>query len=649
MTQLDKSQELHGRISMGKTFQPGNRKGPDQQDGIRVLLVDDDRDFVELTADYLEREQNELEIVTETDPTEAIQRIERDTFDCVLSDYKMSPLDGLELLREVRERSQIPFLLLTGQGSEEIASEAISIGVTDYLQKGFGLDRYTILANRVVNVVEQHRSQNELRESQKRLALFFEQSPLGVIEWDEEFNLIRLNETARQILGYSEEDLAGKSWEMLVPDSEHGSAEQSVDQLLGNEGGYHQISENVTKDGERIVCEWHNHVVTDDDGEVVSILSQFQDVTERERREETIANLHEVASELANSDTFETIHEKTINAAESLLSFDAAGLATLTEGDFEVLDCSEEGVRTELSAAIDAGIVQGAYENGETHVVEDIESLEVSAEELPSGTIMYVPIENHGVLQVSHSRAVSFDDTDRELTELLVQHAANALNQLKHEQEMREKTTQLEQQNEKLDEFVSVVSHDLRNPVQSLQTSLELAEQTGNNEDFERCKRSVDRIEGLLEDLLALARNDGEIEPTTLSLEELKTHATQNVDVNEDAVRVDESCLIEADRSRCLQLFENLIDNAVEHGGDDVTVRIGALDGGFYIEDDGSGIPESERENVFDHGYSGSSGGTGFGLAIVKRVVEDHDWEISITESDDGGARFEVTEVDSTW
>ncbi len=100
---------------------------------------------------------------------------------------------------------------------------------------------------------------------------------------------------------------------------------------------------------------------------------------------------------------------------------------------------------------------------------------------------------------------------------------------------------------------------------------------------------------------------------------------------------------VQANKNYLKRLFENLIRNAVKHGGEDVTVTIGELDNGFYLEDNGPGIPENHHEEVFKAGYSTDSEGTGFGLNIVKRVVEAHGWEIRVTESVAGGARFEIT------
>ncbi|RLM82217.1 sensor histidine kinase, partial [Halobellus sp. Atlit-38R] len=103
--------------------------------------------------------------------------------------------------------------------------------------------------------------------------------------------------------------------------------------------------------------------------------------------------------------------------------------------------------------------------------------------------------------------------------------------------------------------------------------------------------------------------------------------------------------IVEADRDRLEEAFENLFRKAIEHGGDDVTVGVGKINNGFYVEDSGDGIPDDAREQVFDHGYSTGEGGTGFGLSIVRSIIEGHGWSITVADASADGARFEITDV----
>jgi len=130
-----------------------------------------------------------------------------------------------------------------------------------------------------------------------------------------------------------------------------------------------------------------------------------------------------------------------------------------------------------------------------------------------------------------------------------------------------------------------------------------------------------------------------------VSLDNSATKAWAVVETADATLVAEDQFRFETDSDRLEQVLENLFRNAIDHGDPDVTVRVGALedDRGFYVEDDGAGIPEDEREQVFELGHSTNTDGTGLGLAIVKEIVTAHDWTIAVTESSSGGVRFEVT------
>ncbi|AZQ14785.1 PAS domain S-box protein [Halorubrum sp. PV6] len=253
-----------------------------RESGVRILHVDDEPDFLDLVAIYLERIDDAFEVRSETDVDAALDAVESDAIDCIVSDYDMPKTDGLAFLERVRDLdSTVPFILFTGKGSEEIASEAISAGVTDYIQKRAAADQYTVLANRVRNAVDQARSRSALEMSEQRLSRFIEQSPLGTIEYDESFRIVRVNPAAESILGFDEAELIGETWLRFVPEELHRHVAAVERDLLADKGGYRTVNRNVRADGEAIRCRWHNQVVTDGDGEVIRVFSQFEDVTDR--------------------------------------------------------------------------------------------------------------------------------------------------------------------------------------------------------------------------------------------------------------------------------------------------------------------------------------------------------------------------------
>ncbi|AZH24844.1 PAS domain S-box protein [Haloplanus aerogenes] len=234
---------------------------------------------------------------------------------------------------------------------------------------------------------------------------------------------------------------------------------------------------------------------------------------------------------------------------------------------------------------------------------------------------------------------------------------------------LKEYERELEAQNDRLKQYGQTVAHDLRNPLALLDAELKQFEARLDPEDetvgTESVRRfctdigtTVDRMQALIDDLLAMAEHGQRVlaaEPT--SIEAVATDAWEQIDAPAATLSV-EDIEIDADPDRLRELLANLFRNSVEHGstgsrteagdavehaGDDVHVRVQPLDftAGFAVEDDGPGIPEDEREDVFEHGFTTAEEGTGFGLAIVEQIAEAHGWSVSVTDGRDGGARFE--------
>jgi len=780
--------------------------------GIHVLHVADDPEFADLTARFLEREDDGLTVETVTSATAALDHLTDRDVDCVVSDYDSPEFDGLALLDAVREDyPDLPFILFTDAGSEGIASRAISTGVTDYLQKSGGTERYAVLANRVRNAVDQYRSQRELEASQQRLSLFVEQSPLGLMEYNSDFEIVRLNEAGEEILGYTEAELRGETWETIVAESSYEDVDEVTSALSAAEGGYHSIDENVRKDGEHIVCEWHNCVVTDAGGDVVAVFSQFQDVTERHERQRRIEALHEATRDLMATSSREAVADRAVETARSVLGLpinsvylydeDANALVPTATTD-EALDLIGDPPVYEPGESLS----WDAFQSGEVRVFED-----VSAEpgrynpDTAFGAEIILPLGAHGVMYVAATEAGAFDEADVTLARTLAANAEEALSRIERERTLREsqrryrtlvdnfpdgavflfdddlryvlaggaelspvglapeditsatphdlfpadladelthyyrealagnasvfeqeyqgeqyrirtipvrddegnivsgiavsqnvterkiRERELARQNERLEEFASVVSHDLRNPLNVAKGHLSIlrksrdGEADGDRRHLDAVARAHDRMDALIDDLLTLAREGDEVgtlEPVDLA--DCAERCWRNVDTDGATIdtRVDRT--VRADPSRLQQLLENLVRNSVEHNStgnrtesgdsvehnstgnrtesgdsvehnstgnrtesdtDGVTITVGELSDGFYVADDGPGIPGADYEHIFEAGYTTSEGGTGFGLSIVERIADAHGWSIRVVESADGGARFEITGV----
>jgi PAS domain S-box-containing protein len=472
----------------------------------RVLYVDDDPSFADMISTMLEREADFLTIETAETAERGLEFIRTETVDCVVSDYSMPETDGLEFLRAVRkEDEELPFLLLTGRGSEDIASEAITAGVTDYIQKQQGTEHYSLLANRIENAVEQYRAgeelerqKQELKNLKNRFQSFVKHSPDIITAIDEEGTIRYQSPAVERILGYEQQ--------------------------------------------QRIGTKAIEHVHPDDRGRVL-------------------------------------------------------------EGFYEIVNSNSEGrvVQEYRVKHADGSWIwlESIMSTGETHSEEDY---------------------------VINSRDVT---------------------------ERKRRERELEQKTERLDEFAGIVSHDLQSPLMVADSRLSLAHKAcecgGAIEHIEGAGDALDRMDEIIDATLTLAR-EGQIvdETERVDLADLADRCFKNVAPQETELELMiEALTLRADPDRLRHVLENLFANAVDHGGDTVTICIGETEGnGFYIADDGPGIPEEEYDEIFEPGYSMSKEGTGFGLAIVEEIVEAHGWDVEVTESVDGGARFEITDIE---
>ncbi|WP_336000010.1 ATP-binding protein [Halorientalis halophila] len=231
---------------------------------------------------------------------------------------------------------------------------------------------------------------------------------------------------------------------------------------------------------------------------------------------------------------------------------------------------------------------------------------------------------------------------------------------------------QLEKQNERLDQVASTISHDLRNPIQVADGYAEILERLLGPDglDPDEAATAADhvgeirsthtRMEAIIADVLTIAREGKTVDETEpVSLAAVAREAWDNVDTGEARLSVTGDLTIPADHSKFLSILENCFRNAVDHGPPDVTVTVGPTTGGptpagengpegstgFFVADDGPGIPAEHRDNVFEYGYTTSQEGTGLGLSIVRTMAESHGWTVELDADYEGGARFVFAEV----
>lgn len=208
-----------------------------------------------------------------------------------------------------------------------------------------------------------------------------------------------------------------------------------------------------------------------------------------------------------------------------------------------------------------------------------------------------------------------------------------------HEAEQHKR--QLQRQNDRLESFSKMLAHELRNPLSIANMYLGPAVE-GDDRAVAEVEDSLDRIEEMIDVLLVTARTtDVAVDGEAVNIADVARNAWEDLPVKRGELVVETDRTIRADPIHLGHLFENLFANAIEHGGEDVTVRVGDVERGFFVADDGPGIPEAKRDVVFDAGHTTETEGIGLGLTFVAQLAEAYDWDCSVTQSEDGGARFE--------
>lgn len=211
----------------------------------------------------------------------------------------------------------------------------------------------------------------------------------------------------------------------------------------------------------------------------------------------------------------------------------------------------------------------------------------------------------------------------------------------------REQRQALERKTEQLNTFANVVTHDLQSPVNVALGRVDLARDTGEIDHLDQARDALVRVNEIVTDLSSLMRGGTVVDDVRpVDLDDVVASVVSTLGHDDLSVTVLASGRIHADEVALKRLLENLFKNAVEHGDGDPHVIVGVTDGGFFVEDDGPGIPERDRSTVFEPGYTTKADGAGFGMVSVQQIVREHGWQIAIEDGTDGGTRFEIDGVE---
>ncbi len=445
--------------------------------GIQILHVEDDAGFAELTRTYLTKIDDRFSVTHAASPDDGLQALETKSVDCIVSDHDLPDMNGVSLLQCVREdHPDLPFILFTGKGSEEVASEAISAGVTDYLQKETGTSQYEVLANRIVNSVEQQRARAEAQKTEERLRTIAENSNeilwMFSGDWSE---LLFINSPYEEVWGRSLAELREDTYSLLQgihPDDRH-IARNAMEQLAAGEPIDVEYRVNADEDYARWVWS-QGQPVFDETGNVEKVVGFARDITSRKEHEQGL-------------ERYKTIVEA---LGDPVYALDADGKYTFVNDAF--IDTTgysrDEVIGEHVSVVLPEESVQKGIGLIETLLASDRNRGTVEMERiLANGERMVV--ENHLAL-LPPGEDGSFQGT------------AGILRDVTNRVE-REETLQRER--DRIGDFASTVSHDLRNPLDVAQGHVDLAREENDSERLQTIEGALDRMTAIIDDLQTLA------------------------------------------------------------------------------------------------------------------------------------------------
>ena len=484
----------------------------------------------------------------------------------------------------------------------------------------------------LTDITDRKRAERELEDHRKQLETLFGVLPVGVVVANADGDVVELNEAATEILSgeaFASESLTeyDASLGRWVDSGEPvGPDEWTLARVLrGEEVTEPDVYELAVGSGERRTVMVHGMPIRDASGEVTRGVATLTDVTERKEREKELEEAEtrlEFATTAGAVGTYIwNIEDDEVFADSSLAEMYGLDHSEIRNESVSVfLSAIHEDDRERVESIMDRAIEQAESFTFEFRVADD-----------DGQTIRWL---------VSRGRV----EADEHGTPARMFGAVSDIT------ERKEREQRLQRQNERLESFASMLAHELRNPVTIGQIySQQLPEDPDAPEAVEYITEAFDRIEEMIDVMLVLTRGRKAVgECNDVALDEVAREAWDEIEAPETTFTVEVEEIIRADETYLRHLFRNLFENAVQHG-DATTVLLGETETGFYVADDGSGIPASERENVFEAGFTTAAGegGTGLGLAFVKELAAVYGWECRATDGESGGARFEFENVEA--
>ena len=596
---------------------------------VRILYLGTEPHVTDVAAGFLEQEDDQIAVETAASADTARDCVATNEFDCLVTDHDVLSEYGIEFLRGIGEgQADLPIVVFTGDGTE-VLSVDVPFSEPFDTHRACGHEER---AKRVVDFVEQTEDtgdaerlawENDQFRAYRKLA---DAVPEGMFKLDADGRMVFVNEEWASMVGMDRRDLEGRHLSYLaeqgivsdqVADEFHALVSDLPARDTKSEDGYFKIQATPPGLDRDAIYEVHVRLLPYEDS-FQGCAVVVHDVTERERRGQEL----------------ETLRERMSFALET------------TDSLLWAVDLDTGEVTTLLGPA------ETAFDL-DVESIPDVDSLFdtiVHPEDRQAVGNLYELVEHRtsDTLDAKfRTPTASAPDWIEASARVRRGESERLVGLLTDVSERRARKRELEAENDRLGKFAGMVSHDLRNPLDAAKNRLEAAVQNTDQKHLRHVSRAHDWMDAIIDTFLMMAKDEvPSADVESVSISDAAAECWTSVQVPTATLAVDTDETVRAHPTLLQQLFENLFHNALEHGGTNVTVTVDDIEDGFCVADDGAGIPEGERDQAFEAGYSTADGGTGFGLYIVERIATAHGWDVDVTELPDGGTQVEVTGVE---
>lgn len=605
---------------------------------IKVLHIEEDKNICSKLSDYFNQNSSNIRYECYSDINSLdnfLVSTNLDKFDCIICNHSQM-IDSISIYKSHISDKQ-NFIIFTNNGDEKLAFKSSKIGIFDYIIKD--TDNFNELEKSINRAIQN--SSNKDENDIESINILIDNMPYPAFVRNKHNKSIKLNQHFNT--NYDDSEYISESKMAFVQNNKQ--IFQKMDEEIkdsGVVGDYIWIG-----DQEYFVIQSESD---QNDNIIFGMIIDQDDInTDNLKTIGQIHNLHAVLNKLFSTSEYSKASSIILEAFKNNFGYDIVVL-WVEEGDRLVPKCTtnraDEVLETsQVTNEKGKSLSYDAYEEDKIKIVNDMDSKDGKYNtdtKIKSEAI--IPIPSIGVVNVASLTKNSFSQEEAKMMKLWSKILLVAVDRVKKRNKLKHKKQEVIDEKNRLEDFVSFVTHDIRNPLQVAKGNVDIVRSERDNDRLDTVSKSLDRIEQIIYDVRVLTnQKNGSLDKEEVFIEKIVDKCWDNVKTSKSNINNNVNLKVYADKSKLSHIFENLFRNSITHGGPDVDIIIDNLENnkGFYIQDTGSGIDKSMIDEIFESGVSSERNSSGLGLKIVSEIIKLHNWDIEV-ENTDEGARFNI-------